>query len=200
LSARAAQYRRNRRSAQLTGLWPLGIHVAPYLSPSGRLVFVALSREGYLEIAAEATQLTGARRGQGGKIPAHRKYGSPGAWILEPSENHDDLPPFIALRLRKRERAALLWDRGVHLAPWFTSADCGDAHCWGRPMVAVDARHRLVAEMLLPDGEDPEPVRSALLAVLEANEGSTPVYRDSIESEDSEDDDDDDSEGEAWKQ
>jgi hypothetical protein len=70
-----------------------------------------------------------------------------------------------------------LWARGVHRAPWrvlygltLTDVDC-EVHIGGA-LVAVDARHRLVAEMVVPDAADEPAVQRSLEAILETVEES----------------------------
>lgn len=157
-----------RRSRGRSKLWPEGLHIAPYLSPNGRFVLVALGRRSWFVVAAEVTSLAGSRQ-DGGDEPSSRCS----ARVLEPSTNHAGMIPFISpycAGLRGRSLDALLWSRGVHAAPWRCCLTHAGKVLTGRPLIAVDAQRRLVAEMLVPDGEDPAAVRRDLLAVLEATE------------------------------
>jgi hypothetical protein len=147
------------------------VHVAPYLSPSGRFVLIAIGELKFVMVSAEVSSL-GCLRGESTAL--HPDLGYPTS-ILEPRSDRtgDGAIPFLmSLGALKGGRPldALLWSRGVHLAPWRDAYQCGDELGYGRPMIAIDDRRRLVAEMMVPDGADPEPVRRDLLAILEAVE------------------------------
>lgn len=159
-----------------SGFWSPGVHVAPFLSCSGRFILVAIGRAHLFMVAAEVAAL---EDGPGLGTSAHPDLSYP-AWILEPQKTRttngaiaDIGIPFLrslgALN-GGRPLDALLWSRGVHLAPWRNAYDTGGELGHGRPMLAIDGRHRLVAEIVLPDGADPEPVHRDLLAILEAAE------------------------------
>lgn len=173
-------------------LWPSGVHIAPYLSPAGRFVLVAIGRPNYFVIASEVMSLRGARSNGD---PRGSCYTS---WMLEPCEPQDGLIPFLNPKnagLRGRALETLLWSRGVHLAPWQGGYECGDTLGVGRPMIAVDAGHRLVAEMMVPNGGDAEAVRRDLLAILESVEASS----ETDDAQPAESWPDDDDEGETWR-
>jgi len=153
-------------------LWPAGVHVAPFLSTNGRFVLVAIGRSNLFMVAAEVSSLH-CGRGRGTRI--HPDLGYP-AWILEPQQNRrDGTIPFLrslAALNGGRPLETLLWPRGVHYAPWRDAYDAAGQMGLGRPMLAIDSHRRLVAEMIVPDGSDPAPVRRDLLAILEAAEAA----------------------------
>ena len=154
-------------------LWPAGVHVAPFLSSTGRFVLAAIGRSHLFMVAAEVASLDGGRC-TGTRI--HPDLGYP-TWILEPQRNHPDgsIPFLRSLGALNggRPLEALLWPRGVYFAPWRDAYDANGKMGLGRPMLAIGANRRLVAEMIVPDGADPAPVRRDLLAILEAVEAGS---------------------------
>ena len=163
--------RRGRATRGRSKLWPAGVHIAPYLSPTGRFVLVAIGEDSFVTVAAEVSTLEDHRsRATQGRPD----IGYPTS-ILEPQPDgrrRGSIPFLGSLGALNGGRPldALLWPRGVHLIPWRDAFQCGDELGFGRPMVAIDARRRVIAEMMVPDGADPEPVRRDLAAILEAVE------------------------------
>ncbi len=159
-----------RRAKPKNKMWAEGVHIAPFLSPAGRLVLVGIGRPHYVMVVLEATALEGSQ-GNGGDVPWNMKNRLYAASSLQPFCNAEfggSIP--VLTHLSRRAHAALLWPRGVHFAPWRSSYMCGAELGFGRPMIAIDKRNRMVAEMIVPDGEDTEVVRAILTATLEAFE------------------------------
>lgn len=163
-----------RASRGHSRLWSPGVHVAPFLSATGRFILVAIGRSNLLMVAAEVAALEDGR-GLGTRVHPDLTYP---AWILEPRRGADGavadstIPFLHSLSALNGGRPldALLWARGVHLAPWRDAYDSEGELAYGRPMLAIDTRHRLVAEMVLPEDGDPDPLRRDLLEVLDAVE------------------------------
>lgn len=164
-------------------LLPAGIHVAPYLSSEGRLVLLAVARGGYLVAAREIARFADTpfegRKGLAGVRVGQRGFDR-ASFVLEPCASQDGFLPFVWHGnggLRGRSLAATLWSRGVYLAPWRDfirdlPESEGVQIIIARPWIAVDHRHRIVAEMAVPEGADATQVRQDLLAILEIAEAA----------------------------
>lgn len=189
-----------------------GLHVAPFLSPAGRLVLLAISKNHHLDVAVEIQQMTGCRRygsdyefNQADQSARFYARNCLSAWSLEPqAEQHGYIPYLNPGNAGPGHRALarIQLAPGVHLAPWSASWH-GPAGGYRtiRPLLAIDEHHRLVAEMnALP--EDVESARRELMAFL-----ATPSDPDEIDTRGSvttyvdpyDDGEPDDCCGEGWK-
>lgn len=166
-------------------LLPAGLHVAPFLSPAGRLVVLAIGQGHYLQVAAEIQQMAGCRNanadnafaltGQAGAFALAGQVTNPPAsalseWILEPQAAQGGYIPFLNpgnAGPGRRALARIQLAPGVHEAPWLASWSRWKGYRTIRPLLAIDADHHLVAEMnVLP--EDVESARRDLAAFLAA--------------------------------
>ena len=165
------------------------MHVAPFLSREGRPLLLAITRGHYLVVAAEVQALRGVRGDEGNR----QGYRSS---ILLPRASTGEIP-FLEFQSESTRRR--LFGRGVHRAPWRVTDDTA-----GGALVAIDHRHRLVAEMAVPADTAEETVQRELEVILEAAEAAEaeaaqqprPAHPPASGVEEWRDDPDD---GEGWK-
>jgi hypothetical protein len=130
---------------------PVGPHLAPFLSPSGKAVLLAMDIGGRLLAMAEVAELRGTHRQPDIGLP-----GGPGTI--------DDAASFYGALKEWRGR---FLRRGVHIAPWRSGLRREVL-----TLLAIDALGRLVARMDAPRPRDVPAVERNLHAVLEAVEAS----------------------------
>lgn len=134
-----------------SNLLPVGPHIAPFLSPAGKAVLLAMDLGGRLLAMAEVSDLRGSHQQADVGLP-----GGPGTI--------DDAASFYAALEDWRGR---FLPRGVHIAPWRTGM-----RRQVLTLLAVDSRGRLVAKMDAPSPRRVTEVERDLRAVLDAVEGS----------------------------
>lgn len=118
-----------------------GYHVAPFLSPNGKLVLLAMDIGGRLLGMAEVTRMIGR----------HSREDARGRYTI------NDAAQF---RSPRESFGPRLWHRGVYVAPWRNApADT--------VLVAVDGCNRLVATMTANGPSEVPGVRRDLGALLD---------------------------------
>jgi len=150
-----------------------GLHVAPFLSGSGRLVILAIGCRHILFAAAEVSGLKGRRPlfEDAFKTGGRMGRGMPAWRLFNPDPTQGSMPPFLApgnVGLGPRTLRRILLAPGVHMAPWNTMVEVsGGKYRAAQPVIAIDERHRFVAEMTAFP-EDLDSARRDLLAFLNA--------------------------------
>ena len=139
-----------------------GVHVAPFFSPNGRLVLLAIDRGHLCVLIAEITGLSGRGTLCEGLRGCDLHVG-----LLEPCPSQGKIPFLNPGNDRALSR--LLLPKGVHLAPWRVciwdeATRCSSA---AEVLLAIDERHRLVAQMTAALGQR-ESARRELSAFLDA--------------------------------
>lgn len=128
-----------------------GLHIAPFLSPSGGVVMISLDHELLMGIAEVTAAAPAPLSGWGADARSYFPRDGANASVF--SLVRDDC----------------LLPAGVHNAPW------PDECYWSTTLLAIDSRHRLVAQMTAETDDEIPEVFAILRGVLDAHEAPAKV-------------------------